>query len=430
MTGTPPVEEESIYANRAVLWDRAITPAIDDQRAPATYFFYRFLVLCFGPELSVLRLGNVVLGTLFLVVFFHWCRRIVPRKTALAAALLAAVHPELVFYSASLWSESLYLLVVYTAFLMFWRVQESSSWPRTILLGALVGVTALAREIGVLLAPIVFLGLLVRTRSAAARRTAQAGLFLVAFALTILPWSIEMSRRSDRTVLISGMNERRLYVGNVPLPGIDPRGELAPRHGAGLKSYWSLSKDPAERRELARRAAFAAIKERLPLWPLEKVRDELPKFFSPNSFPAARLFAHPEDGGWAGKWAYRFTNEGLDRRAVGLTLGLLVVGFHVATTLFGAAGLTLLPLGRAIGISLLAFAAAHVLPTLAATACSRYRLPLTPIFILGAAALLFNGMSLWKAASMRRRLLAVAMAILVIAILIARARFVLPAQYG
>jgi hypothetical protein len=95
----------------------------------------------------------------------------------------------------------------------------------------------------------------------------------------------------------------------------------------------------------------------------------------------------------------------------------------------GAVGLALLPLGRAAR-PLLAFAAAHLLPTLATTACSRYRIPLTPIFLLGAAALLYQGPGLWRIASRRRKVIAVAMAMLAGALLIARAGFVLPAQYG
>jgi hypothetical protein len=180
------------------------------------------------------------------------------------------------------------------------------------------------REIGIFLAIAIFFSWITRSRFSAAA-TARAVVFLAAFALTILPWSLEMSRRSGQIVLISGMNERRLYVGNVQFPGIDPGGALARRHGVGLDSYWKLSKKPAERRRLARQAVIESIREQLPWWPLEKVRDELPKFFTPNSFPAARLLAQPEDAGWAGKWAYRFSTASIDRRASGSTLAAITI---------------------------------------------------------------------------------------------------------
>jgi hypothetical protein len=425
---SPSVEEESILSNRALLGDLAVEMPVDDQRAPASMFFYEFLARCFGPNRSILRLGNLVMSTLFLVVFFFWCRTIAPPRTAFAAVFLAAIHPELVFYSVSLWSEALYLLVAYGAFLLYLHWVDRPSLWSTALLGVAFGAVALVREIGIFLAVGIFLAWISKSKLSGLA-TARAAVFLAAFALTILPWSLSLSRRSGQVVLISGMNERRLYVGNVQFPNIDPGWRVAVRHRTALKSYWNLSNDALERRRLARHAAILSISEQLPWWPLKKAWYELPKLFSPNSFPAGRLLAHPEDPRWAGKWAYRFSTDSVDRHTAGSFLAAWTIAFHAGTLLLGAAGLALFPLGRA-AIPILGFATAHLLPPLVTTACSRYRIPLTPILLLGAAALLVQGGTVWNGASRRRRILAAAGVVLAGAMLLSRAGFVLPAQYG
>jgi 4-amino-4-deoxy-L-arabinose transferase-like glycosyltransferase len=425
-----PVDEEAIYSHRAIAWNEALIPPVDDERAPAALFVYRALVLMFGEDLTMLRFANVLLGTLFLPLLHAWTRRVAGDKIALTATFLAAVHPELVFYSASMWNENLYLIVLYALFLLYLQVERPATFLQAALLGILLGLTALTREIGVFLVPLVLLTLLLPVRSFPQRSSMTTLLCLVVFVLTILPWSIHISKRAERPVLITEMNTRRLFIGNVELPPSETkRNVIAARHTYGHRAYRELSPDPQERQELAKEVIWDSIRKKMPWWPIQKPSQEICNFFTPNSFPAARLFAHPEDPGYGSRRAYRFSIPQLDRRQVGLTLGLLTIAFHVATTLAGSAGLALLPLGRA-AYPILVLGFMHIAPTLVTTACSRYRIPVTPLWILGAAALLVQGRHLWKKAGPGRRIAACAALLLTAAIMAQRIHAIFPAQYG
>ena len=423
-----PVGEEAIYCSRAFAWNNAPVSPADDERAPAVLYLYRGVVVLFGENLSILRFANVLLGTIFLPLFYAWSRRVAGENIALAGTLLAAVHPELIFYSASLWNEPLYLVVIYSLFLFFLHVDRPPTPVQAIFLGFLLGLTSLTREIGVFLAPLVVAAILLSIRSAPKRSFLAASLCLTAFFLTMLPWSIHISQRAGHPVFITDMNTRRLFVGITDVPEQAPHA-MTVRHTSGYKAYRELSSDPRERQAMARGMILEEIRRELPWWPIEKTKQELPNFFSPNSLPAARLMANPEETGWAERWAFRFSIPKINRRQAGLALGALTIAFHVAITLAGSAGLVLLPLRRA-ALPILVFGFMHLAPTLVTTACSRYRIPLTPIFILGAAALLVQGPRLWMDAGRTRRLAGCAVFLLAAIILALRIQSILTPQYG
>jgi 4-amino-4-deoxy-L-arabinose transferase-like glycosyltransferase len=427
---TRPLSAEAIYSFRAMAWEQAAPMAPDFDRPPGVIYFFRLLVLAFGESSTVLRIGNAILGALFLLLVYAWSRRLAGERVALMTSFLTASHPEIISFGASLWSEQLYLFLIYAAFLLFLRAPRPMSVAQSILLGFVLALACLTRDIGLFLVPFVLLDFVRGIRARPGPTLAGATAFLLAFALTILPRSMEMTRRSGDLVLITALNESRLYVGNVDVPGAEKRKDkLAIQLGEGVQRYGKLSQDPLERRKLAKKAALDAIEERLPQWPLEKSWREISNFLTPNSFVAMRLLAQPQDPGFAGRFAYEFSTEAIDRKFWGIVLGAIAVVFSVATLLSGTFGISLVRLGGA-AFPLLAFSIAHFVPTLITISCSRFRLPLLPIFLLGAAAMLVNGRRLWKEASPRRRLAACAALLLALVILAQRIETVYPPQLG
>ena len=69
-----------------------------------------------------------------------------------------------------------------------------------------------------------------------------------------------------------------LYVGN------SVHGE-----GAAMKQYAKFADTRVESERIATALAMTQIRERLPLWPLQKLARQLPRFFNPNSFAVRRL---------------------------------------------------------------------------------------------------------------------------------------------
>jgi len=425
---SPPVDEEAVYSFQAIFPERALRPAPDDQRSPGVLAVYRLTAAAFGPNRTILRIPNVIFGTLTLVLLYAWARRLAGEKIALVTIFLTAIHPELVLYSASLYNEPLYLLLAYAAFLFYLNLAHPPVLWQSVVFGVLLAMTALTREIGLFLLPFALLA--IALRRPIARSSLAAALCLGTFMLTVLPWSLHMSKRAGHPVLISEMNARRFFIGNLELPdSLEINNPLAARHPYGYKAYQNLSDDPRERQALARQMIWGSIRNRLPSWLIEKVREELPNFFTPNSLPAARWLGLPSHPNWEGRCAYRLSFSGIDRGSIGWTLGMFTVAFHVAMLLAGTPGLVLLRLGKA-AIPILVFALVHLAPTLATSSCSRYRLPLTPLWILGAAGLIVQGPLLWRTATWKRRIAAMVALVLITTILAQRMHSVLPPQYG
>ncbi len=425
---SPAVAESSVLSNRAILGDRAAPVPPDEQRAPGVIWMYNGVAAVFGRDRSILRAANAVLGSLLAPLFLAWAARRTDHRTARLAALLLAIHPELVFFSVTLWSEALYMVLLLAALVVFGGARRGSGLARTAAAGILLGLAGLTRETGLILAALLSAWLLAEARPGRWRPVACAALLAGSCALVVLPWSLSMTRRSGHPVLVTDLNAMRFYVGNGRMPA--GAGEYPGRRIGTLgEAYRNLGDTQAARKAAAWREGAAAVRDELPAWPVRKLVRGLRQTLGLNSFPAARLLAHPEDGGWAGSWAFHFTTEAFDRRAAGRLLASVTVAFHALVLLAGAGGIALGALRGSGGISL-ALVAAHLLPPIVTLACSRYRIPILPLLAWGTAAILVSGGSLWAAASPRRRVLAVLAVAAAAGILALSGPYLLPPQYG
>jgi hypothetical protein len=267
---------------------------------------------------------------------------------------------------------------------------------RAALAGVLAGLCALTREVG-LTVVVVAAAWLVWTAVPRPRAglTLSAALALGAL-VVIVPWSVHLNRHSDSLVLVSRTTWLNLYLGN--------------HEGAHFLRYHAFGDDRGERELAARELAVAAIAERLPAWPFEKTVRNVPQLLKPTAFPVRRLLQRPEreeaSHGQLGSWAYRFRWRALDRDATRRSLALTVPLAYLVVLLAGAAGLALAP-DRRLATLVAALALAHVAPVVVTFANTRFRLPLMPLLIVGAAALAVAPALRWREASRGQRVLAI-----------------------
>lgn len=425
---SPAVAEESILSNAAVMGDRAAPTPPDQARSPGAVTFYNATAAIFGRDRTILRLANVLLGSLFVPLFLRWAALVVPYRTARIAALLLAVHPELVVFSVTLWNEPLYLVLLFAALPFFEAARRTFGPLPAAVAGALLGLASLTREVGLLAAVLLTLLLLARARRGRTRPALAAALLAMSCAVVILPWSLWISHRAGYPVLITDLNAERFYIGNGPMP---PSGWASPGKRIAVlgEAYRELGNDPRERKQAAWRGGLRTIRDELPGGPLRKCGHGLRYLFGLNSFPAGRLLAQPWDRGWAGAWAFHFTGNAIDRRDGGNLLAGMTLGFHALFLVGGAAGIALGVLRGSPGVAG-ALAAAHVVPPLVTLSCSRYRLPVLPLLALGCAALLAGDGARWEEASGRRRAMVIASAGLAAGLLAVSWSGVFPPQYG
>ena len=144
----------------------------------------------------LLRLGLILFG----------------EAAALIAGLAFALYLPLIFYSADLGSESLFLFLLTAALFVFYAAGKERSTARVFSLGVLAGLAALCRPNGLMLAPALVLAIWLTTRDR--RQAVQRAIVLaVAVAIIVLPWTYRNYRLFHKVVLISTNGGAVLWAG-------------------------------------------------------------------------------------------------------------------------------------------------------------------------------------------------------------------------
>ena len=176
---------------------------LGQSRPTAAHPPFYSIVLAVPAELGLTgQLAQRLLGTLFgcgtIVLTALIARRLAGERVALIAAGLAAVYPILITSDGALMSESLYGLLVAGALFVAYRLVDRATWKGGLLLGLLVGATALTRGEALILLVLVLIPVL--RRPAGAKAAAVACLTM---ALVLAPWTLRNFFAFDHVVLIS-----------------------------------------------------------------------------------------------------------------------------------------------------------------------------------------------------------------------------------
>lgn len=144
-----------------------------------------------GHHVTAGRLLNVVLGASALALLWVVARRLFGRRVAFIALVTGAVYPPLVIADTSLMSEPLALVLLLLALgcvLVAVSHDRPARWAAVA--GLVAGAACLTRPLALATVP-VFIVMLVRGSE---RGWQSSGVFLLAMALAIAPWSIRNER--------------------------------------------------------------------------------------------------------------------------------------------------------------------------------------------------------------------------------------------
>jgi len=309
-------------------------------------------------------------------------RRAFGERAGLAAGGIAALYPELVWFAAHFWAETLFTVLLWWAMERLLAADDPepgrAATGAAAVSGALFGLAVLTRETVLYFLPLAAAWLAWR-RAGGGRR---AGVLLATAGLVIVPWTVRNWIVFDALVPVSTSGALNLWQGNTRLSRQQVYEENWAIHGR-IAQYHN-----------ARRRGIEAVLERQPRWLLEKLKSELPDYWAAHGQP----IVHIERGAY-----------GSVRRARAFLAIAVVLLPYLALLVAFVAGVALRPPGRA-PLLLLAFLAFYVLLHVASHGYPRYRLPSLPVLFLFAA----HGWVAWRAgerASARDRAAAAAVAL-------------------
>jgi 4-amino-4-deoxy-L-arabinose transferase-like glycosyltransferase len=144
------------------------------------------------------RLTGTLFGAVTVLCTGLLGRRLAGDRAGLIAAAIAAVYPILITADGALMSESLYGALVGLALLAAYRVVDEPTVWRAALLGALIGLGALARGEGLLLLLLLLVPIVRRPGGVRA-----AAVVTLAAVVVLTPWTIRNWVTFDRLVLVS-----------------------------------------------------------------------------------------------------------------------------------------------------------------------------------------------------------------------------------
>jgi 4-amino-4-deoxy-L-arabinose transferase-like glycosyltransferase len=203
-------------------------PTVD--RAPLWPFTIAGLSLIFGPSDYFARLFLSLVGSGTCVLVYFFARDLFSWRIGVLAGVFAAIYPELYIYDGWLYTESLYIFLLFAICYGLYRLQRTPerNWPNWILCGVLLGLLSLTRPNGIIVIGlfIIWSFIMVWQKFLSLRMTIRGVLVstLIAFVL-IAPWTIRNYFVShtfipvaigDGTVLLGAYNNEVLIKSTYP----------------------------------------------------------------------------------------------------------------------------------------------------------------------------------------------------------------------
>lgn len=193
----------------------------------------------FGPHpLAARLLQAIVAGLAHPLLAYRLGLHVGRRATALVAAALTALYPYFVYYSATLMTESLFIIFVLAQLLLLAELAGTPQRPgrkQVLLLGLSAGAAILLRQLFLLLLPFLWLwwwGVHYRRERRVPLKSSLAAAMLVA--AMILPFTAYNYLQFDRVVLLNTNAGYAFFFGNHPIYGTRFEPILPPEMGSYL----------------------------------------------------------------------------------------------------------------------------------------------------------------------------------------------------
>ncbi len=199
-------------------------------RAPLWPFTIAGLSLIFGPSDYFPRLFLCLVGSGTCVLVYLFARDLFSWRIGVLAGVFAAIYPELYIYDGWLYTESLYIFLLFAICYGLYRLQHTPerNWRNWIICGVLLGLLSLTRPNGMIVIGLFIVWSIIMVwQQFLSWRVAARGVLVTTFIALVLiaPWTIRNYLVShtfipvaigDGTVLLGAYNNEALTKATYP----------------------------------------------------------------------------------------------------------------------------------------------------------------------------------------------------------------------
>jgi 4-amino-4-deoxy-L-arabinose transferase-like glycosyltransferase len=357
---------------------------------PPLYPAYIALHLALGWGTLGVRVTQVLLSTLTILLVYRIAGRTLGQTAARVAVTLVAFDPGLVAFSHLLWTETLFILLLFVGLdLLTAELARQSRWP-WLVAGLVFGLAGLTRPMILTFLPLLLPWAILQMRrhgasgvgsTPAAKRHVwlgggvRFGLLVVGCAVAVSPWTIRNARATGAFILVDTNGAFNLLLGTRPVAAFVAKDDVwSPQFGrlGGQRFKRAVRRDAGEAQRLALRTALDNIRAHPGLF-FRKSLWEAGHLWTLDSF----LLRHLRNG-WYGRDVPGWPVPALT--VISVTLFIVLV----LTALLGLAGQPPSPFR---GIAILLVLHATLLHGLT-IALSRHCLPLHAVLAIPAAGFL------------------------------------------
>jgi 4-amino-4-deoxy-L-arabinose transferase-like glycosyltransferase len=194
---------------------------------PLYPIFLAGIFAVFGSGFLPAQLVQLLLSALLPLIAYHLARRAVGRETALAAALLAAIHPYFIYYAGLLVTQTLFVVLLGLSSNAYYALRRRPTVWRAVLLGLLLGLSFLTRTFTATFLPLLLLALIIElgfprwfpgtggagrgSGNQLARAVVLALVTSLAFTAVATPWVIRNFILFDELVILPTKGGRNLW---------------------------------------------------------------------------------------------------------------------------------------------------------------------------------------------------------------------------
>jgi 4-amino-4-deoxy-L-arabinose transferase-like glycosyltransferase len=326
---------------------------------PGYPYFVGGLYALFG-SLTAVKIAQAIAGVLLLVAIARIGAAAFGDRVGLVAAGIVVFYPELVWFTAHFWSETLFLALLWWAIERVLAADRAGDLRGAAVAGVLWGLATLTRETALYFL-VVATAWLAWDRGGDGRR--RAAVFATCAVLTIAPWTYRNWVVFRALIPVSTAGGQNIFQGNVHIPRDT--------------TYVMVDEVPGrvEQYRYAMRMGVRAIWERQPTWIFEKLYEQMPNFWEADNLAVIHVKrgADTPPGGYG---PTRVSTAWMVAAVTVIPYLVVLAGFVL--------GLRDLPLTRDtvfLLLFLLYYNAIHIVTH----GFARYRLPVMPVVFLFAA---------------------------------------------